>query len=222
MLDIASACGLSRAKRSNFARRRRQHTCMHDIEPYYRWRDLYVAAEDRRSPFYGRKYSEFYFTNMLYNFYLHPQWDSFGSPTLYAKILYTDYDEGYALIELIGEWNDAVNNDIMYLKREVVDPMIKQGIYRFAFFCENVLNFHASDEEYYAEWVEDVNEYGGWIALLNTRHHIEEELTGAHLDNYLCYGGSYNCIPWRTQKPEVVYEMVGALVNQHTRRLAGW
>ncbi|MCS6929248.1 MAG: hypothetical protein NZM43_07110 [Saprospiraceae bacterium] len=195
---------------------------MHDIEPYHRWRDLYVAAEDRRSPFYGRKYSERYFTNVLYNFYLHPQWDAFGSPTLYAKILYADYDEGYALIELIGEWNDTLHNDIMYLKREIADPLQREGIHKFVFFCENVLNFHASDEDYYAEWAEEVREEGGWVALLNTRRHVEEELIGAHLDNYIYFGEAYNAIPWRTQKPESVYETVGALINRTTRRLGGW
>ena len=76
---------------------------MHDIEPYYRWRSHYVASEDPRSPFHGRVYSEFQFTEKIYNYYIHPQWDGFGSATLYLKILYVDYDEGYAMIELIGE-----------------------------------------------------------------------------------------------------------------------
>ena len=78
---------------------------MHDLEPHFRWRDQYIAAADKRSPFYGRTYNEFQYGLQLYNFYLHPQWDEFGSNTLYAKILFVDYDEGYALIELMGEWN---------------------------------------------------------------------------------------------------------------------
>ena len=32
---------------------------MHELEPYYRWRDDYIAAEDLRSPFYKTVYSEF-------------------------------------------------------------------------------------------------------------------------------------------------------------------
>jgi hypothetical protein len=55
---------------------------MHDIEPYYHWRDRYVAAEDKESPFYGRQYSEFEFSQQIYNYYIHPQWDDFGSPKL--------------------------------------------------------------------------------------------------------------------------------------------
>lgn len=88
---------------------------MHEIEPYYLWRDDYIAAEDERSPFFETQYSEFYFDKQLYNFLIHPQWDDFGSTTMYIKVIYTDYDRNYSIIELIGEWNDAINNDIMLL-----------------------------------------------------------------------------------------------------------
>ena len=59
---------------------------MHDIEPYFNWRHLYISADDEQSPFYGREYSEVEFTNSIYNFVIHPQWDDFGSETLYIKI----------------------------------------------------------------------------------------------------------------------------------------
>jgi len=88
---------------------------MHEIEPFYNWRHLYAAEEDKRSPFYGRTYSEFEYTQAIYNYLIHPQWDEFGSRTLYMKILYTDYDQQFTIIELIGEWNDAIENDIMTL-----------------------------------------------------------------------------------------------------------
>src|SRR5678810_1387575 len=81
---------------------------MHDIEPYYNWRHIYVSEEDQRSPFYGREYSEFVFSQTVYNYYIHPQWDEFGSSTLYIKVLMADYTSGYAIIEMIGEWNDCL------------------------------------------------------------------------------------------------------------------
>ena len=56
---------------------------MHDIEPYYSWRHLYIASEDHDSPFYRREYSEFEFTHAIYNYLIHPQWDEIGSSTLY-------------------------------------------------------------------------------------------------------------------------------------------
>ena len=124
---------------------------MHDIEPYYNWRHLYTAEEDSKSPFFGRTYSEFEFTQTVYNYYIHPQWDDIGSQTLYLKVLYADYEIGFAVIELIGEWNDAIENDIMTLKRELIDKMVFQGISKFIMIGENVLNFHSSDECYYEE-----------------------------------------------------------------------
>ncbi len=51
---------------------------MHEIEPFYNWRHIYVSEEDERSPFYGRVYSEFEFSQTIYNYYIHPQWDEFG------------------------------------------------------------------------------------------------------------------------------------------------
>src|ERR1700741_550312 len=119
---------------------------MHEIEPYYNWRHLYTAEEDENSPFYGREYSEFEFSNTIYNYYIHPQWDDFGSQTLYIKILFVDYDQKYAVIEFIGEWNDAINNDIMLLKRDIVESMMRYGINKFILIGENVLNFHVSDD----------------------------------------------------------------------------
>ncbi|MCC7507671.1 MAG: hypothetical protein IT259_20345 [Saprospiraceae bacterium] len=194
---------------------------MHQLEPYFRWRDFYTAEEDERSPFFGRTYSEFEFSLRLYNYFLHPQWDEFGSSTLYGKILFVDYDEQYALIELIGEWNDTLHNDIMYLKRNVVDPLMKHGIVKFVFFCENVLNFHASEDDYYAEWAEEVGEENGWIVLINVRQHVEEELSAARLQHYLNFGEQYNNIIWHPQKPQTVFLLVQALVDGRIRQIAG-
>ncbi len=44
---------------------------MHDIEPYYNWRHIYVSEEDEKSPFFQREYSEFEFSSTVYNYYIH-------------------------------------------------------------------------------------------------------------------------------------------------------
>ena len=93
---------------------------MHTIEPYYNWRHLYIASEDERSPQFGYQNSEVNFTDRIYNFVIHPQWDYFGCETLFMKILFTNYELGYSIIELIGEWNDVLNNDVMFLKRRII------------------------------------------------------------------------------------------------------
>lgn len=179
---------------------------MHEIEPFYRWRDDYIAEEDERSPFYEREYSEFEFDKQIYNFLLHPQWDQFGSPTLYIKVLYTDYEHAYTIIEMIGEWNDAINNDIMHLKREVIDLMVDEGINKFILIGENVLNFHASDDCYYEEWFEEIEE--GWIAGLDFRLHVIEEFKTNDIDYFINFGGELNTINWRNLKPIQVYHHV--------------
>jgi hypothetical protein len=185
---------------------------MHSIEPYYNWRGLYVASEDPSSPFFGREYSEFEYSDAIYDHYIHPQWDNFGSTTLFIKILYADYDEQFAIIELIGEWNDLLYNDIMLLKRDIVESMMQEGITKFIFLGENVLNFHSSDDCYYEEWSEEAGEAGGWIALVNFREHVIREMERSNIDSYFVMGGKLNEVKWRTFHPDQFYQVVESMV----------
>ncbi len=171
---------------------------MHEIEPFYNWRHIYTSEQDERSPFFGRVYSEFEFSQTIYNYYIHPQWDDFGSRTLYLKVLLADYDEHYAVIELIGEWNDAIENDIMELKREVSDHFFKQGITKFILIAENVLNFHSGDRDYYQEWFEEVTDENGWIVILNMPEQTQYDFRRSKLNRYIELMELDN---WRTYKP---------------------
>ena len=185
---------------------------MHLIEPFYLWRTDYIASEDPLSPFYEREYSEFEFQNSVYDFYIHPQWDTMGSPTLFIKILYVDYDEQFAIIELIGEWNDAIENDIMTFKRDIIDPLIDEGITKFILIGENVLNFHYSDDCYYEEWFDDVED--GWIALINFHDHVAKEFEKVNIDHYFAMGGELDDIEWRTYQPYQFYKKVNDLLTK--------
>ncbi|MCO5260083.1 MAG: hypothetical protein M9916_08065 [Crocinitomicaceae bacterium] len=185
---------------------------MHYVEPHYGWRGYYTAEDDVQSPFYGRVYSEFEFENSVYNFCLHPQWDSMGSETLYIKIIYADYEECYAIIELIGEWNDAIENDIMTLKRDIIDSLIQEGINKYILIGENVLNFHASDDSYYEEWIEDIED--GWVALINFHDHVSREMHSVNIDQYFLMGGQFDNIEWRTFLPHQVFKFINKIVNQ--------
>lgn len=187
---------------------------MHTLEPFYNWRHRYTAEEDERSPFFGSEHSEFEFTLAVYDHAIHPQWDEFGSRTLYLKVLFADYEEGYAMIELIGEWNDLLYNDVMLLKRDVIEPMIAHGITRFILIGENVLNFHPSDDEYYNEWYEEVSDNDGWIALLNFRPHVLDDMKQANIDQYFLLGGQLDQLDWRTFEPEDLFERVNAFVQR--------
>lgn len=186
---------------------------MQDIEPYYNWRHLYTAEEDRRSPFYGRTYSEFEYSQTLYNYYIHPQWDDFGSRTLYMKILFTDYEQHYAIIELLGEWNDAIENDIMTLRRDITDNMYTQGITKYIIVAENVLNFHSSDDSYYEEWHEQLEDDNGWVALIDMPEQSKFDFKKARLTNYI---ELIEMPQWRTLKPEFIFQLID---NEMMKRL---
>jgi hypothetical protein len=187
---------------------------MHDLEPYYGWRDFYIASEDPRSPFFEQQYSEFEFSDKIYNHYIHPQWDSMESQTLFLKILFVEYDAGFAIIELIGEWNDLLYNDIMILKREIIDSLIHEGISKFILIGENVLNFHTSDDCYYEEWFDDLLDEDGWIAMVNFRDHVISDFKQANIDQYFILGGQLQALDWRTYLPDDFFEKIQAHVSK--------
>ena len=183
---------------------------MHTIEPYYNWRNLYTAEDDPRSPFFQREYSETHYTDQIYDHYIHPQWDNIDSTTLFIKLLFTDYAEGYCIIELFGEWNDCLYNDIMFLKRDVIESLTREGINKFILIGENVLNFHYSDDCYYEEWFEEVED--GWIAALNFREHVLQEFKTANIDSYFLLGGQLNQVDWRIFTPPNLYRKIESQV----------
>ncbi|TXK37240.1 hypothetical protein FVR03_15670 [Pontibacter qinzhouensis] len=185
---------------------------MHTIEPYYNWLDLYTAAEDPRSPLYGAENSLTDFTHTIYGYYIHPQWDDIDSETLFIKILFTDYDLGYTIIEFIGEWNDTLNNDIMKLKRNIIDPMVYEGIKHFILIGENVFNFHGSDDAYYEEWFEDVED--GWIAAICFRDFVLSEMRNYSIDYYINSGGTMEEVPWRTFTPKRLFGLVNGMIQK--------
>ena len=185
---------------------------MHSIEPHWNWRVFYTAEEDPNSPFYKREYNEFEFEDSIYDHVIHPQWDNIESQTLFIKLLYVDYDTQYAVIELMGEWNDLLYNDIMFLKRNIIDHLVEYNITKFILIGDNVLNFHHSDDSYYEEWFEDIED--GWIALLNFRDHVLYDFKDANIDHYFLLGGELNDQSWRTNTPEQLYGKVETLVQR--------
>lgn len=195
---------------------------MHEIEPYYSWYTYYEVSEDERSPFYGKEYNYDLYSEDIYGYFIDPAWDFMGSETLYLKILYTDYTKGVSVIEFIGEWNDALHNDIMHLKRNVVEHLIRQGINKFILLGDNVLNFHGSDDCYYEEWSDEVMEVEvngkpGWIAAVNFRDFVLEEWQKFGLDTIIACGGNLQIANWRTMHPNSFFELVQNMVH---RRIA--
>ncbi len=183
---------------------------MHEIEPYYNWRGNYVAADDPESPFFDREYSEFTFTNSIYNFLIHPQWDEFGSHTLFVKILMVNYDLQYCIIEMLGEWNDLLYNDIMFLYRNVIETLLENNIKYFILIGENVLNFHYDTDDYYEEWFSNIDD--GWIVGINFRDFVIKEFEDCNIDYYIAFKGEFNDFVWRTLLPDQLFEKVNNII----------
>ncbi|GAA5033149.1 hypothetical protein GCM10011506_22480 [Marivirga lumbricoides] len=185
---------------------------MHQIEPYYSWLKFYDSSTDELSPFHGKEYNYELYTDTIYGYYIDPAWDAIGSETLYIKILYADYDNGYAVIEMIGEWNDALHNDIMHFKRNIIEHMILQGLHKFILIGENILNFHGSDDCYYEEWFEELED--GWIVAVNFREFVTDEWKNFNVDYYINFGGQFDHMNWRTQKPGDFCERIESAVTK--------
>ena len=182
---------------------------MHEIEPTYHWQKYYQAEKDKKSPFYGNTYGNEY-SDSIYGYYIDPNWDYIGSETLYCKLLMVDYDRKYAILELFGEWNDTLHNDIMWLKRSVLDVLTKEGINKFILLGDNLFQFHGGETDYYEEWFEDVED--GWIAAVMFPDFILSEFQKYRLDYYLNFGGTLQIENWRTLKPEIFFELVNGLI----------
>lgn len=185
---------------------------MHEIEPYFSWLKYYDSSEDERSPFYGKEYNFDLYQDAIYNYYIDPAWDYIGSETLYIKLLFVDYKRGFAVIDFIGEWNDAVTNDIMFLKRNILDHLYLNGINQYILIGENVFNFHGSDDCYYEEWFEEIEE--GWIAAINFRDFVVEEWKKYDIDSYINIGGELDVPNWRTLTPLVLYERIKTVIGR--------
>ena len=185
---------------------------MHQIEPYLSWLKYYDPTLDDKLPFYGKEYNFDLYTETIYGYYIDPAWDSIGSETLFAKVLYTDYNLRFAVIEFIGEWNDAINNDIMILKRNLIEFFLQESINKFILIGENILNFHGSDDSYYEEWFEEVED--GWIAAVSFPEFVRDEMSRYGIDAYVNMGGTLQIDTWRTMQPHNFFDHVNGLIQR--------
>jgi hypothetical protein len=187
---------------------------MHELAPFEKWDSVYNPAEDERLPFFGTTYDGYELA--LYNHFIHPLWDFVGSETLYVKVLFVDYEQGFTIVELLGEWNDTLHNDIMHLKRNLIDVLLYEGVKKFLLIGENILNFHGAEDDYYQEWFDEVED--GWIVAMGFRDFVHVELKKFRLDYYLNWGGELEVENWRTYSPG---KLIAHLDGVMKRRLGG-
>ena len=115
-------------------------------------------------------------------------------------------------MELFGEWNDVVENDIMIFKRDIIEILMQCGINKFILIGENILNFHAEGDDYYEEWFDEVEDENGWIAMLNLRPHVLEEMKSESIDSFFVLGGDLEDFSWRTMTPQQLFNRINSYV----------
>jgi ribosomal protein L30E len=95
----------------------------------------------------------------------------------------------------------------MLLKRDIGDELMKQGLTKFIFIAENVLNFHSSDNEYYKEWAEELREETGWIIVLNMPPATQQDFIRKKLQYYM---ELMDLPEWRSYKPYHLFKKIDA------------
>ncbi len=100
----------------------------------------------------------------------------------------------------------------MTFKREVVEPLMKNGSNKFILIGENVLNFHYSDDCYYEEWFDEVED--GWIALVNFHPHVMREFEKINIDSYFVCGGELDDLEWSIYSPFQLFKKVSGYVEK--------
>lgn len=172
---------------------------MQDIEPFYGWLGHYQNEQDPYSPFHEVEHNEFFYDRSVYNYLAHPLWDHIESESLLIKILYADYDRGFAVIELFGVWNDLFENDFKLLCENCLDILVDNGINKLIFIAENILSIYVDEDDYYQALHENIED--GWLCLIRPREHVREDLLEYHLDQYFFWSEQLDQIQWRKLKP---------------------
>ena len=179
---------------------------MHDVEPHYGWLKFYSNEQDPNSPFHEVVHNLFEFDRAVYNYAAHPLWEYIESESLLVKILYANYEQGYAIVEFLGEWNDLFENDYRLLAENCLTYLIDAGINKFVFICENVFHIYLDADDYYEAVQEELED--GWICLLRAREHVQRELREYNIDSYFYWSAELDALPWRKLKPTQLFEIV--------------
>ena len=111
---------------------------------------------------------------------------------------------------MIGEWNDAIENDIMTFKREVLEKQMDEGIHKFILITESVFNFHNGDKDYYEELYEELADEDGWAVMVNFHKASQHDFLLKKLNRYIELMEFEN---WRTYKPEDFFQLIDKKLN---------
>lgn len=184
-----------------------------EVEPYAGWLLFYDPSTDERAPLPAGPEGDLP-SRYIYTFAANPLWDSIDSESLLVKILYLHYQEGYAVVELLGEWNDLFENDFRLLCERLINPLMEEGVNRFVFICENVFNVYIDATDYYEDLQDRLADEAGWICLLKARPNVQEGLAASQLDRYLLWDDQLDHLRWRKLKPWDLFAAICHRVEQ--------
>ncbi|MEZ4776821.1 MAG: hypothetical protein R3D00_26840 [Bacteroidia bacterium] len=185
---------------------------LRDIEPFYGWLEIYSHDQDELSPFHEVQHNMFYYDRSINNIPAHPLWDDIGSESLLVKILYANYQEGYAIIELFGEWNDLFENDYKLFGENCLTYLIDNGIDKFILICENVFHIYLETDDYYQAIQEEMED--GWICILKAKEEVREDMIQYGVSPYFFWSPVLDEINWRKLKPFQLFSLVTARMGK--------
>lgn len=184
---------------------------MQNIEPFFGWLKYYTNEEDPNSPFQSVTHNAFEFDRNVYEYLAHPLWDDIDSDSLLVKILFANYVEGYAVIEMFGVWNDLILNDFKLFSENCLSFLTDAGITKFILIVENVLNIYLDTDDYYEAMQEELED--GWMVMLRPRPHIIREIEEYEMGQYFFWSPDLDDLRWRKLKPQELYGFVDSKMN---------
>lgn len=185
---------------------------LRDIEPFYGWLALYSHENDPKSPFYEVAHNLFEFDRSINHIPAHPLWDDIGSESLLVKILFANYQQGFAIIELFGEWNDLFDNDFRLLSENCLSYLVDHGINKFILICENVFHIYLEEDDYYRAMEEELGE--GWIFALRLRKELKDEMRNYGIAPYFYWSEKIDSVNWRGLKPPQLYKVIDSRLHK--------
>ena len=98
---------------------------MQNIEPSFQWESIYVAARDKKSPFFGRHYSETTYENDIYGLEINPRFGggypfSYNAGANFPKMIIEEF-LNQSMVKYDESWKDNYVNlryeaEITFLK----------------------------------------------------------------------------------------------------------
>jgi hypothetical protein len=123
-----------------------------------------------------------------------------------------NYEKQYCIIEMLGEWNDLLYNDIMFLYRDVIETLLENNIKYFMLIGENILNFHGDTNDYYEEWFSNIDD--GWIVGINFRDFVIKEFEDCNIDYFIAFSGKFNEFAWRKLMPDQMFDKINSIITK--------